>query len=75
MTSEEARVMTALLGIATDALPEGSDYDAEYPSGLCLECGTARELPEQQQCDVPGCYFVRIREAVADAERLLQEKS
>jgi len=63
-----ARLIAAapdLLEIARDILPEGNDYsDGTH----CDECGTPRETPEQNQCDVPGCFYTRIRAAIARAE-------
>ena len=55
-----------LLGIVKDILPE---YHDDYADGRrCDECGTEKATPEQTQCDVPGCWYVRIREAIAKAE-------
>lgn len=53
-----------LLKIAIDILPECDDYgDGRH----CDECGTAKSQPDQTQCDVPGCFYVRIRAAIAKA--------
>lgn len=53
-----------LLQIALDIIPEVNDYS----DGIhCDECGTPRSEPNQERCDVPGCFYVRIREAIAKA--------
>ncbi len=63
--------LEGLLGIAKDVLPEGDDYCGD--GRHCDECGTLKSNPEQTQCDTPGCFYVRIREAVAAAEQLLSD--
>ena len=53
-----------LLSIVRDILPGVDDY----ADGLhCNECGTAKAQPNQERCDVPGCFYVRIRAAIAKA--------
>lgn len=69
-TQPQPVVMRELLHIAEDMLPEGDDYS----DGVrCDECGTARVSTDQTLCDVPGCFYVRIREGVAKAKTLLGE--
>ena len=55
-----------LLSIVKDILP---DDHSDYSDGeRCDECGMRRESSDQTECDVPGCWYVRVREAIAKAE-------
>ena len=64
-----ARLIAAapeLLSIVKDILP---DDHSDYSDGeRCDECGTRRESSDQTECDVPGCWYVRVREAIRKAE-------
>lgn len=54
-----------LLSIVKDILP---DDHSDYSDGeRCDECGTRRESSDQTECNVPGCWYVRVREAIAKA--------
>ena len=68
-TRANARLIAAapeLLEIVEDIAPPDGD---EYSNGFnCDECGTPRATPDQTQCDVPGCFYVRIREAIRKAK-------
>ena len=58
-----------LLSIVLDILPNHHpDCHSDYSDGeRCDECGTRRKDSNQTECGVPGCWYVRIRQAIAKA--------
>jgi len=60
-----------LLAICRDILSPDDDYGgSDDPAARCVECGTKRARHDQQFCDVPGCFALRVRAALAKADTL-----
>lgn len=61
----EASELSAICELMLSPESDYDDFGAGDEYALCVECGTRRERPDQQFCDVPGCFAPRVRAALA----------